>query len=251
MKDETRNSEYESHSLVIELDNFFYSYNNSDWALQDVNVEINEKQFIGVIGPNGGGKTTFLKLILGLIVPNKGRIRLFGQSVKKGRKLFGYFPQIKDLDQDFPISVYEIILGARLEDRLVNFYSKKDHLVVEKVIQTLDITDLRDRKLNELSGGQRNRVFLARALACEPQVLILDEPMAGLDVKLQKMFMDTLKSLNKTITIVIVDHNVSLLKDYVDEILCMNRCIAHGVHMHTKDKFTDILAEDLGKIQES
>jgi zinc transport system ATP-binding protein len=114
-------------------------------------------------------------------------------------------------------------------------------------MKTLDISDLRERKLNELSGGQRNRVFLARALACEPKVLILDEPMAGLDVKLQELFMNTLKSLNKTITIVIVDHNVSLLTNYVDEILCMNRCIAHGVHMHTKDKFSDIISDDLKK----
>ena len=250
MKELTNSDEQRMNSPVIKLENIFYSYNATDWALQDVNVTINDRQFIGVIGPNGGGKTTFLKLILGILKPNKGTIRLFGQSVRNGRKQIGYFPQLKSIDHDFPITVYEVIQAARLADRLVNFYTKEDHRIVEEVMKTLDISELRNRKLNELSGGQRNRVLLARSLACAPKVLVLDEPMAGLDVKLQRMFMETLRSLNKTITIVIVDHNVNLLQEYVDEILCMNRCVAHGVHMHTKDKFTDINSEGLGSFQE-
>jgi zinc transport system ATP-binding protein len=218
---------------VVEIENLFFSYNSKDWALQDINITIKRNEFIGIIGPNGGGKTTFVKLLLGILKPNEGKIKLFGLSNKEGRKKIGYFPQIKGIDQDFPITVYEVILGARLKDKLINFYTSEDHEVVEEVMKTLDITELRDRKLDELSGGQRNRVFLARALACEPEMLVLDEPMAGLDTRLQRMFMETLKSLNRTKTILIVDHNVSLLKEYVDGFLCMNRCISHGIMSHT------------------
>lgn len=225
---------------VLEIENLFFSYNSKDWALEDININVKRNEFIGIIGPNGGGKTTFLKMILGILKPNEGRIRLFGQSLKIGRKKIGYFPQIKAIDQDFPITVYEIILGARLKDKLINFYTPHDHSVVEDVMKTLDISDLRERKLNELSGGQRNRVFLARALACEPEMLVLDEPMAGLDTRLQRMFMDTLTSLNRTKTILIVDHNVSLLKEYVDGFLCMNRCISHGVKVHTAENVPKI-----------
>ena len=229
---------------VVEIKNLYFSYNSKDWALQDINIVIKRNQFMGVIGPNGGGKTTFLKLILGILKPHDGEIRLFGLPNKKGRKKIGYFPQIKAIDQDFPITVYEVILGARLQDKLINFYSTEDHEIVEDVMKTLDIAELRDRKLNELSGGQRNRVFLARALACEPEMLILDEPMAGLDTRLQRMFMDTLRSLNKTKTILIVDHNVSLLKEYVDGFLCMNRCISHGVKVHTPENIPKIALTD-------
>lgn len=229
---------------VVEIENLFFSYNSKDWALQDINITIKRNQFMGIIGPNGGGKTTFLKLILGILKPHEGSIRLFGQPHKIGRKKVGYFPQIKAIDQDFPITVYEVILGARLQDKLINFYSSQDHEIVEDVMKTLDIAELRDRKLNELSGGQRNRVFLARALACEPEMLILDEPMAGLDTRLQRMFMDTLKSLNRTKTILIVDHNVSLLKEYVDGFLCMNRCISHGVMAHTAENVPKIALTD-------
>ena len=137
-----------------------------------------------------------------------------------------------------------MILGARLKDRLINFYSSRDHEIVSEVMNTLDISELQDRKLNELSGGQRNRVFLARALACEPEMLVLDEPMAGLDTTLQRMFMDTLASLNRSKTILIVDHNVSLLKEYVHGFLCMNRCVSHGIMTHTSEDIPKIALTD-------
>ncbi len=217
---------------VVKVDDLFYSFNSKDWALQDINVTIKQNQFVGIIGPNGGGKTTFIKLLLGILKPNLGKIRLFGKCVKKARRNIGYFPQIKNMDQDFPITVEQIILHARLKNKLFNFPSRKDKKVVKEVMNTLDIESFRDRRITELSGGQRNRVFLARALACEPKMLILDEPMAGLDVTLQKMFLKTLKTLNKHMTIIIIEHNLELLEDYVDEFVCLNQCVAHGINMH-------------------
>lgn len=217
---------------VLEVSNLFFSFNAKDWALQDVNIEIQEKEFVGIVGPNGGGKTTLLKLILGILKPDLGEIRLFGTPIKNHRRDIGYFPQIKDVDTDFPITVSETILGARIDTKVIGFVTKKDREIVERVMKVVDIFDLRNRKLNELSGGQRNRVFLARALASEPKILILDEPTAGLDVTLQKMFLETLQDLKKSMTILIVDHNLSLLEEYVDKFLCINRCMAHGINTH-------------------
>ena len=217
---------------ILEVNDLFFSFNHKDWALQDVNIKIYEHEFVGIVGPNGGGKTTFVKLVLGILEPDMGTIRLFGQHIKDARRSIGYFPQIKDVDTDFPITVYEAILGGRVQTKVIGFTTKKDKEVVERVMKMVDISELRNRKLNELSGGQRNRVFLARALATEPEILVLDEPTAGLDVTLQRMFLETLKRLSKTVTILIVDHNLSLLEEYVDKFLCINRCMAHGVNTH-------------------
>ncbi len=226
----------QSSEVVLEISNLHFSFNFIDWALQDINLQIRHRQFIGIIGPNGGGKTTFLKLLLGILKPHQGTITLFGESPKKNRRQIGYFPQIKNVDQDYPITVEDIIRSARSPNKLIQFYNKKDLQVTEQVMKTLDIYDYRHRKITELSGGQRNRVFLARALACEPKILILDEPMAGLDVNLQRSFLKTLKKLNKKMTIIIVDHNITLLEEFVDEFLCLNRCVAHGVNLHQNFK---------------
>ena len=218
---------------VLEVTDLYFSFNTKDWALQDVNIEIYEREFVGIVGPNGGGKTTFVKLVLGILKPDLGTIKLFGKHIESRRRDIGYFPQIKEVDTDFPITVSETILGARINTKIVGFVTKKDRDAVDRVMKMVDIYELRDRKLNELSGGQRNRVFLARALASEPKILVLDEPTAGLDVNLQKMFLETLKSLKQTMTILIVDHNLELLEQYVDKFLCINRCMAHGVNTHT------------------
>ena len=226
---------------VLEVSNVFFSFNFIDWALQEINVKIYEKQFIGIIGPNGGGKTTFLKLLLGILQPHKGSIELYGKTPKFNRGLIGYFPQIKKIDPDYPIIVEDIIKTAGYTKKLFNFGSKEKNRRVDEVMKTLDIYDYRHRRITELSGGQRNRVFLARALACQPKMLILDEPMAGLDVNLQRAFMNTLQKMNQNMTIVIVDHNIKLLEEYVDGFICLNRCVAHGMTLHNNVKHSDHL----------
>ena len=219
---------------VIEVKDLFFSYTHNYWELQDIEFTIREGDFIGIIGPNGGGKSTLLKLLLGLYKPQSGDIKLFGKTVKKGRRDVGYFPQIRNVDTEFPITVEEVVLSSRLGSKVMNFISGKDRKIVKEILEKLDILDLKDRKLDELSGGQRNRVFLGRALASEPKLLILDEPMAGLDIELQRKFVEILKILNKKLTILIVDHNVELLEDYVDSFICLNRCLAHKIQKHEK-----------------
>lgn len=225
--------------LVLEIKDLFFSFNLKDWALQDINVKVYEKQFVGIIGPNGGGKSTLVKLILGILKPHQGTITIFGKDPKKIRRKIGYFPQIKNVDKDYPITVEDIIQSARFKDGLFNFTGKFHKKVIRRIMKTLDIFEYRNRRISELSGGQRNRVFLARALACEPEILILDEPMAGLDVTLQRSFMKTLQKMNENMTIIIVEHNIQLLEEFVDEFICLNRCVAHGMNMHHNVKHTD------------
>jgi zinc transport system ATP-binding protein len=228
----SKNINSSAASTVIELNNLFYSYDSKTWSLQDISANIKEREFVGIIGPNGGGKSTLTQLILGLLKPNQGDIKIYGKKPKQGRRHIGYFPQLKDLDLNFPITVEEVVRMGRMKDRVINIFTKKDHQIVDRVMKSLDIFELRKRKINQLSGGQRNRMYLARALATEPDILVLDEPMAGLDINLQRMFMNTLKKLNETMTIIIIDHNIKLLENYVSYFLCLNQCVAHGIDLH-------------------
>jgi zinc transport system ATP-binding protein len=153
---------------------------DSEPVLEDVNLSVEELDFIGLIGPNGGGKTTLLKVLLGLLLPMRGQVRIVGQSVKKGRRYIGYVPQSVEFDREFPISVWDVARMGRLGRRhLLQRYTAKDNDIVAETLRSVDMLHLRDRSIGALSGGQRQRVYIARALATEPKILLLDEPMAS------------------------------------------------------------------------
>jgi len=201
-------------------------YYGSIPALKDVNLLVERGDFLGIIGPNGGGKSTLLKVLLGLIKPDSGEVRIFGKTPAKARSHVGYVPQHSAYRLDFPINVREVVLMGRLgQHRLLKKYSSKDFEAAENALRKVKMQDFADRLISELSGGQRQRVFIARALASEPEVLLLDEPVAGIDTMMQKEFYDVLVELKSKITIIMVSHDLTAVSTYVDKIACLNQTL--------------------------
>lgn len=211
---------------AIEINNLHVSLNGIN-VLQDINLSVVKGDFLGIIGPNGGGKSTLLKTMVGLIKPDYGSIKIMGLDVKKGRRYIGYVPQYAFFDRNFPISVEEVVLLGRLGKRNGFKYSKQDYEIVSRVLKRVEIYDLRNRQIGELSGGERQRVLVARALAFEPQILLLDEPTASIDERFEADFYELLKELNREITILLISHDLSAVSRYVKNIACLNRTLYH------------------------
>lgn len=196
--------------------------------LEDINLSIMQNDFLAIIGPNGGGKTTLLKVILGLIKPNKGEVKVFGKNPKEGRKLIGYLPQYTFFDLNFPMSVFDVVLMGRYW-RIFRNYSKEDKKAAFNALKTVDMLEFKDRQIGKLSGGQLQRVFVARAIARQPKLLLLDEPMTSIDPEMQKSFYELLLNLKKKMAIVLVTHDISVVSAYVEKIACLNhRLFYHG-----------------------
>lgn len=193
-------------------------------VLEDINLTVYAGDFIGLIGPNGGGKSTLLKVLLGLLPPTRGEIQILGHSVREGRRYVGYVPQVVAFDREFPINVWEVVRMGRLgQRRLLRRYTAADNAIVAEVLGQVDLLDLRDRPIGELSGGQRQRVYIARALASQPQILLLDEPTSSVDPKVSTSIYELLRSLNDSITIVLISHDMSAISAYVKTVGCLNR----------------------------
>ena len=211
-------------NLALEINNLSVYY-GEDCALENISLNVQEHEFLGIIGPNGGGKTTLLKAILGLIQPQTGTIQIFGQSGDKGRRHIGYVPQFSRFDRRFPISVEEVVLMGRLARRSPWFvrFADQDRTLVESLLARLEIADLKHRQIGQLSGGQLQRVLIARALAVDPRILILDEPTASVDSASKTRIYEILKELNKEMTILIVTHDLSAVSSNIDKIACLNQ----------------------------
>ena len=197
-------------------------YFNSTPVLESISLSIKQNDFLAIIGPNGGGKTTLLKVILGLIKPNKGEVKVFGRNPKEGRKLIGYLPQYTFFDLNFPVSVFDVVLMGRYGGIFRN-YSKEDKNTALNALKTVDMLEVKDRQIGKLSGGQLQRVFVARAIARQPKLLLLDEPMTSIDPEMQKSFYELLLKLKKKMAIVLVTHDIGVISTYVEEIACLNR----------------------------
>lgn len=204
-------------------------YYESLCAISDIHLTIRKGDFLGIIGPNGGGKTTLLKTLIGIIEPTKG-------ALKKSPNLhIGYVPQFSTFNKEFPISVYQVILMGRLDKglRIGKKYTKKDYEGADRIIQQLSLEKLKDRHISELSGGQLQKVLIARAMVNEPNILILDEPTASLDGEARMEIYQLLKSLNEAVTIVVVSHDMAAISSYVRQVACLNRTLYyHGDTEH-------------------
>ena len=192
-------------------------------VLQHQNLTLFEDDFLGIIGPNGGGKTTLLRVVLGLVEPSRGKVEVFGQSPVEARKNIGYVPQISFFDRDFPINVMDAVLMGRLSVRsLFQRFTREDKDAALLALEKVEIADLRHRQIGKLSGGERQRVFIARALVSNPKLLLLDEPTASVDPKMKTGIYDLLDKLKEDMTIILVTHDMGVISSHVDKIACLN-----------------------------
>ncbi len=216
---------------IIELDNVCFTY-TSEEVIKDVTLQIHKGDYVGIIGPNGGGKSTLLKLMLGILTPAQGSIRLFGQDIKLFKDWYkiGYIPQRKYIEMNFPITVEEMVAMGRYGRRgLFRFPTKEDKEKVLQALKHVDMLSYRGRQISDLSGGQQQRVFIARALASEPEIIFLDEPTVGVDVKTQKQFYSLLRSLNRELplTLVLVSHELDVVAHEATELGYINRTLEY------------------------
>ena len=200
-------------------------------ALQDVCLEVAEGEYLGIIGPNGSGKSTLLKAILGLIPADRGSVRVFGAPPGHGGDLFGYVPQFSALDKAFPISLEEVVLSGRLKKGLTPFftYSRQDIHDVYELLGRVGIAHLAKRQVSALSGGEFQKMLIARALAVKPRLLLLDEPTASVDAASRSQIFDLLGELSKNMTILLVTHDLFAVSSQVNRLACLNgRLVYHG-----------------------
>jgi zinc transport system ATP-binding protein len=208
---------------VILVKDVSFSYNGEP-VLKDINLSVYKDDFLWIVGPNGGGKTTLLKLMVGLLHPQKGEIRLFGKEPKRSLSKIGYMTQHIDLDPKFPVDVLGVVLMGRLGNGgIFGPHNRWDKQAAEWALAEVDLLDLKSRPFASLSGGQRRKLLIARALASEPKILILDEPTANLDMVAEKELYELLKTLNKKLTIVTVSHDPTFVSDFVKRVICVNR----------------------------
>ena len=213
---------------VISLQNVYAGYEDEN-ILEDVSFDMFRGDFVGLIGPNGGGKTTLIRVILGLIDPRQGEITIMGKSPREGRQHIGYVPQLQTEDFDFPINVWEVVQMGRLGlRRSSKFANDADEAVVEEKLRWTGLLDLRKRPIKQLSGGQRQRVHIARALATNPDILLLDEPTASVDAEATRNLYDLLEHLNATVTMLLITHDLTAVSRYVKTIGCVNKKLVYN-----------------------
>ncbi len=214
---------------VIDIRNLSFAYNGT-WILREIDLKVAKGDFVGVIGPNGGGKTTLIKLMLGLLQPTRGSITVLGKPPAEVSHRIGYVPQDIHLNRNFPVSALDVVLMGQLSPeagwRLKDPKAKKAAL---EALARMEMEKYADFRMDALSGGQRQRVFIARALVSEPELLLLDEPTASIDMEGQAEFFHLLQDLNKAMTIIIVSHDLMLMASHVKSVACVNQ------HLHYHD----------------
>jgi len=208
---------------AIEVEEVCFSYEKAE-VLKDVSFRLKQGEFLGIIGPNGGGKTTLVRLLLGLLHPDRGKIRILGEAPNAASRRVGYVPQSMDLSRSFPISVMDVAFMGRLaRARIGKRYSREDEGKVRQVLEKVGMWEHRHKLIGKLSGGQKQRVFIARALATDPEILFLDEPTASVDPEFQVNLYDILEELNKQVTIVVITHDIGVVSSYMKSIACVNK----------------------------
>ena len=230
-----------SRDTVIDLRSVSFSYGAAS-VIQSVDLDVLEGEFLGVVGPNAGGKSTLLKLILGLLTPQSGRIRVLGRPPGEASRFLGYVPQYPAFARDFPVTVEQTVLMGRLgSGSWFGGYGRADREAADKALAEVEAKGLNKRQIGTLSGGQLQRVLLARALVSEPDILILDEPTANIDQRSEGDIFDLLRKLNERMTILVVSHDVAFISSYVGRVACINRTLV----CHHTDAINGRVIQDL------
>lgn len=213
--------------VILEIKDLYFSYNSST-VLENINLTVCKNDFLMIVGPNGGGKTTLLKLIIGLLKPQKGIIKVFDKNPCDMLSQIGYVPQKVNAKIDFPLRVIDAVLMGINKSFFSFKYSKTDIKKACSVLESVEMIDFKDKKMNELSGGQIQRVYLARALISDPALLILDEPTSNIDPYGSFCFFTMLEKLNETKTIIMVTHNLNLLATKITSVACINKYLLYN-----------------------
>jgi zinc transport system ATP-binding protein len=229
------------NQTIIETQNLNFSYNGHP-VIREVNLSIQSGDFMAMIGPNGGGKTTLLKLMLGLLKADSGSIRIFGQAPKDVSYRIGYVPQDIHINQNFPISSLDVVLMGKLKPgRGWSRYAEEDRMEALQALERVGIGKYSNHRIGELSIGQKQRVFIARALVTDPDILFLDEPTASIDTKGQNEFYAILKKLNHKITIIVVSHDLMVISRYVKSVACVNQSLHYHGHAELTGEMIEMM----------
>lgn len=212
---------------IIEIKNLSFAY-EKQMVLENINLTVEEKDFLAIIGPNGGGKSTLLKLILGINTSRKGSIQVLGNVPKQSLQQIGYVPQNTNINTDFPIKVIEVVMMGHVEGKRPLFgYGKHEVLCAMGALEQVGMANFAQTKIGSLSGGQRQRVMIARALCAHPQILILDEPTSSIDITGQREIYELLKVLNEHISIIVVSHDISVILEYANKAAHVNKNLSY------------------------
>ena len=213
---------------IIKIRNLNFSY-DKQVVLEDINLDYSSDEFLAIIGPNGGGKSTLLKLILGLLKPQSGEIKLFSKEPSEVSKFIGYVPQNFLSNQSFPMMVLEVVLMGLIDKKIFGFYSKDEKALALSALEKVGMREFANARIGELSGGQRQRVYIARALCANAKVLILDEPTASIDTKGQAEIYEILKGINTNgVGVVLVSHDLNIVLNYATKIAYVSK----NLHIH-------------------
>ena len=222
---------------VIDIENLTFSYDR-DVILENIDLHVEERDFLAIIGPNGGGKSTLLKLILGLEKTKQGSLKVFDKKPSKNLSLIGYVPQNTNVNTDFPIKVIEVVLMGHVGEKTPLFgYGKDEVSCAMGALSQVGMQEFAQSKIGSLSGGQRQRVMIARALCAHPKILILDEPTSSIDIRGQKEIYELLKLLNNNITIVVVSHDISVILEYASKAAHINKRLSYHDISNKKETF--------------
>lgn len=211
---------------VIEVEGLSFGYERSEPLLEGATFTVDQGDFTSIIGPNGGGKTTLVKLLLGLLKPRTGTIKVLGTSPEKARPRIGVMPQNPSNDPLFPVRAIDVVMmGCLRPGRSLRARARRHHDHAVQALEKVGLSGIERRAFSALSGGQKQRVLLARAIAPEPELLMLDEPEAGLDRKVEQDFFDLLEQINKDTTVVLVSHDLGFVSSFVRTVICVHRTV--------------------------
>lgn len=235
--------------IVIRFDHVDFAFNGEE-VLHDVNLAIHDREMIGIIGPNGGGKTTLLRLILGLLEPDHGTIKVFGNSPEKSSHRLGYVPQHLQFDSRFPVSVLDVVLMGLAGKSSLGPFSRKRKIIAEEALAKVDLLTHKNKPFSELSGGQRQRILIARALATSPDMLLFDEPTANVDTSAGEKLFHILEQLNEKMTILLVSHDIGFVRRQITSVICVNkRVVVHPTTEIVGQNIIDLYGNDMNMIR--